>query len=45
MFGFKKNKAPAKWDDLTKEQKIHATRKIVKALESGARYKIVSGSD
>lgn len=44
MFGFFK-KRPADWKDLSKSQKIAATRKIVKALQSGARYKIVSGSD
>lgn len=44
MFGFFK-KRPADWKDLSKSQQIAATRKIVKALQSGARYKIVSGSD
>ena len=44
MFGFFK-KRPAQWNDLTKSQQVSATRKIVKALQSGARYKIVSGSD
>lgn len=45
MFGFgKKNKA-ANWNDLSKNQKIAATRKIINALQCGARYKLVSGTD
>ena len=44
MFGFFKKKA-AEWKDLGQKQQISATRKIIKALQSGARYKIVSGSD
>ena len=45
MFGFKKKKKAADWNDLNKSQKIAATRKLMYALQSGARYKIVSGTD
>ena len=47
MFGFGKKKAP-KWDDLSAKQKHAVTSRIVKsvkALQSGARYKLVSGTD
>lgn len=45
MFGFGKKKKAANWNELSKSQKIAATRKIINALQSGARYKVVSGSD
>lgn len=46
MFGFfKKNKTPAKWENLSNTQKTMVTRKIIKALSSGPHYKLVSGSD
>lgn len=48
MFGlFKRNKA-ADWKDLDSKQKLNVTMKIakaVKALQSGPRYKLVSGTD
>ena len=49
MFGFgKKNVKAPKWEDLSKAQKQVVTAKIargIKALQSGARYKLVSGTD
>ncbi len=46
MFGFrKKREKAAEWNDLTDGQRQTVTRKIVKALQSGPRYKLVSGTD
>ena len=46
MFNFfKKNSKPANWNELGNSQKIAVTKKIINALQSGPRYKIVSGSD
>lgn len=45
MFDFFKKKTASNWSNLSKGQKIAVTRKIINALQSGARYKVVSGSD
>ena len=47
MFGFgkKKKKAAPSWGNLTPAQKALVTKRIVKALQGGPRYKLVSGSD
>ena len=47
MFGFFKKKAP-QWNDLSNKQRLQITSKImksVKALQYGARYKLVSSTD
>lgn len=47
MFGFFKKKAP-EWKDLSVQQKQHVAGQIakgVKALQHGARYKLVSSTD
>ena len=44
MFGFFK-KRPADWNKLSIRQQVAVTKKIVKALQSGPRYKLVSGTD
>lgn len=47
MFGFFKRKAP-EWKDLSNKQKLQIAGKIakgVKALQYGARYKLVSSTD
>ena len=46
MFGFFKKASKSKdWKDLSHSQKQMVTKKIVKALQSGPRYKLVSGTD
>lgn len=48
MFDFFKRNKAADWKDLDSKQKLNATMKIakaVKALQSGPRYKLVSGTD
>lgn len=45
MFGFFRKAKAAEWKDLTDQQRQMATRKIVKALMGGPRYKLVSGTD
>ena len=47
MFGFGKKKSP-QWNDLSDKQKLQVTSKIakgIKAMMSGPRYKLVSGTD
>lgn len=45
MFRFFRKAKAAEWKDLTDQQRQMATRKIVKALMGGPRYKLVSGTD
>lgn len=48
MFGFGKKKKAADWKDLSDSQRMAIATKIakgVKALQSGPRYKLVSGTD
>lgn len=47
MFGFfkKASKTAPAWKDLPMEKRLDVTRKIVRAMLGGPRYKIVSGSD
>lgn len=46
MFGFfKKSSKAADWGDLSQNQRQMVTKKIVRALQSGPRYKLVSPTD
>lgn len=42
---FNRTKTAPQWKDLTPNQRATVTKKIVKAFQGGARYKLVSGSD
>jgi len=46
MFNFlKKTKKAPSWNNLTAEQRTAVTKKMIKALQGGPRYKLVSGTD
>lgn len=46
MFGlFKRKSAATDWKNLSDSQRQMVTKKIMVALQSGARYKLVSGTD
>ena len=45
LFGKRKDKTPTDWKNLDGKQKVAITKKMIRAVSGGPRYRVVSGTD